>query len=370
MTPTLKIGILGTRGIPNTYGGFEQFAQYLSLGLIERGHKVWVYNSHNHPYKLSNYNGVNIIHCKDWEHKIGTAGQFIYDYNCIKDARNRDFDILLQLGYTSNSIWYFKWPRKAVNVLNMDGLEWKRSKYSKLTKRFLKYAEGLAAKNAEVLIADSVGIQAYLKSKYQKDSMYIPYGASVVEAQNSDVLQEYNIKPKEYYLLIARIEPENNIEMIIRGYLSSKKKHPLIIVGNSQNKFGQYLTEKYQDIDVRFVGAIYNQPTINTIRFYSSIYFHGHSVGGTNPSLLEAMACECNIAAHDNVFNKAILNDDAFYFSSAEKICQIIDETAGSPSVFVRTKNNIDKIQRFYTWDKIIDSYEKVFIGSFKSQNL
>src|ERR1700761_6832335 len=96
----MKIGILGTRGIPNRYGGFEQCAEYLALGLTARGHEVWVYNAHNHEYRASTWNGVNIIHCNDPEHKMGTAGQFIYDYNCIKDARKRGFDILLQLGYT------------------------------------------------------------------------------------------------------------------------------------------------------------------------------------------------------------------------------------------------------------------------------
>ena len=103
---TMKIGILGTRGITNTYGGFEQFAQYLSVGLVRRGHSVWVYNSSNHPYRERDYRGVNIIHCSDWEDRIGTAGQFVYDYNCLMDARRREFDVLLQLGYTSNSIFH------------------------------------------------------------------------------------------------------------------------------------------------------------------------------------------------------------------------------------------------------------------------
>ena len=102
----MKIGIAGTRGIPNAYGGFEQFAEYLGKGLTEKGHEVWVYNSSDHPYQGAEWNGVHIIHCKDPESSIGTAGQFLYDFFCIMDARKRDFDILLQLGYTSNSIWH------------------------------------------------------------------------------------------------------------------------------------------------------------------------------------------------------------------------------------------------------------------------
>ena len=129
----LKIGILGTRGIPNHYGGFEQFAEHLSVCLFQRGHDVAVYNSSLHPYKQNEWNGVQIIHCRDWEHKIGTAGQFFYDLNCINDARKRNFDVLLHLGYTSDSVWHWRWPKKTVNIINMDGLEWQRSKYNKPT---------------------------------------------------------------------------------------------------------------------------------------------------------------------------------------------------------------------------------------------
>ena len=107
----LKIGILGTRGIPNNYGGFEQFAEYLSLGLVQRGHDVYVYNSAKHPYQRKEWNDVQIIHCKDAESKLGTAGQFLYDLNCINDARRRHFDVLLHLGYTSDSIWHWRWPK-------------------------------------------------------------------------------------------------------------------------------------------------------------------------------------------------------------------------------------------------------------------
>ena len=121
----MKVAILGCRGIPNAYGGFEQFAQYLSEGLVNLGHSVSVYNAHNHPYQDEFWNGVKIIHIHDPEKKIGTIGQFIYDYNCIQDARNRDFDIILQLGYTSSSVWHKFLPKGVPILTNMDGLEWK-----------------------------------------------------------------------------------------------------------------------------------------------------------------------------------------------------------------------------------------------------
>ncbi|MEI9943367.1 MAG: DUF1972 domain-containing protein [Chitinophagaceae bacterium] len=136
-------------------GGFEQFAQYLSLGLARKGHEVYVYNSNRHPYRESEWNGVHNIHCRDEEHRLGTVGHFLYDLNCDNDSRKRNFDILLHLGYTSDSIWYWRWPGHCINMVNMDGMEWKRSKYNTITRRFLKLAESLAAKNAQVMIADS-----------------------------------------------------------------------------------------------------------------------------------------------------------------------------------------------------------------------
>jgi glycosyltransferase involved in cell wall biosynthesis len=326
----MKIGILGTRGIPNTYGGFEQFAQYLAKGLAEKGHIVFVYSSSSHPYQESTWNGIQIIHCNDPENRIGTAGQFIYDYNCLQDARKRDFDILLQLGYTSSSVWYRFWPKKAINIINMDGLEWKRTKYNNLTQKFLQWAEGLAARQGDVLIADSISIKEYIQTKYQKEAVYIPYGADIPESFSDSYLTGFSLQANQYYLLIARMEPENNVELIIRGYLESGHHYPLIIIGNTQNKYGQFLLKKYSSEFVQFPGAIYDQSKINALRHFSSIYFHGHSVGGTNPSLLEAMACGCNIAAHENVFNTAILGDCASYFFSAEDVKNIVNTSLKS----------------------------------------
>jgi glycosyltransferase involved in cell wall biosynthesis len=365
----MKIGILGTRGIPNYYGGFEQFAQYLAEGLFKKGHDVYVYNSSLHPYAGNKWNGVTIIRCKDLEDKIGTAGQFIYDFNCIRDARNRNFDVLLQLGYTSNAIWYWLWPKKSTNIINMDGLEWKRSKYNRITRWFLKFSEQLAARHGDILVADSLAIQEYLKAEYNRTSMYIPYGADVFEPKNSEALKKYDLQPDAYYMLMARMEPENNIEMIIKGYLASKKDYPLVIVGNAQNRFGTYLQIEYPSMKLIFTGAIYEFDFISTLRYYSAIYFHGHSVGGTNPSLLEALACHCNIVAHNNVFNKAILMDCADYFSNSQEVANIINDAHDIKIILERKKKNTDKVNTLYNWKKIIDEYEKLFFEAFVKEN-
>lgn len=364
----MKVGILGTRGIPNAYGGFEQFAQYLSQGLVNRGHSVWVYNSSAHPYKGPEWQGIHIIHCADWETRIGTAGQFIYDYNCLKDARKRDFDVLLQLGYTSNSIWHHIWPKRMLNVINMDGLEWKRSKYGPVTRRFLLRAEKWAATHGDVLVADSTGIRDYIREKYDKEAVFIPYGAEIPKDYQAAKLVQWGLRPGGYYLLMARMEPENNIEMVIRGWMASRKHRPMVLIGNPGNSFGQYLVKTYHDERLHFIGSIYDADTVNALRHFSALYLHGHSVGGTNPSLLEAMASGCAIAAHDNRFNHAVLNDQADYFSTAQDVTAILDRDEYPDVQDGWKEKNLEKVKKIYNWDKIIDQYESVLLkGSQRS---
>ena len=213
----MRIAILGTRGIPNNYGGFEQFAEYLSEGMVNAGHEVFVYTSHDHPYQEKTYKNVQLIHIQNPEQKTGTWGQFIYDFNCILDSRKRNFDVIYQLGYTSSSVWGFLLPSKACIVTNMDGLEWKRSKYGKMVQRFLKMAEKWAVKSSDFLVADSIGIQTYLKNKYNVSSTYFPYGTYLFEKPDNSALAVKDVKAFGYSMLIARMEPENNIEAIIKS---------------------------------------------------------------------------------------------------------------------------------------------------------
>lgn len=318
----MKIAIIGTRGIPNHYGGFEQFAEYLSVYLAQQNCEVYVYNSSDHPYQEKKFKGVNIIHCNDPEKKMGTIGQFIYDLNCILDSQKRDLDIILQLGYTSSSIWSFFFPKKPLIITNMDGLEWKRSKYNFFVRQFLKFAERLAVKYSDFLISDSEGIKKYIDKKYKKNSKYIAYGSKNVDDVDEAILTKYNVKKHEYHMLIARIEPENNIETILDGVAMSSSKITFLVIGDfTKNYFGKRIKNKYKDLkNIVFLGSIYNNYELNTLRFYSDLYFHGHSVGGTNPSLLEAMGSNTLIIAHNNIFNKAVLKENAYYFYEAEDV--------------------------------------------------
>jgi glycosyltransferase involved in cell wall biosynthesis len=353
----MKVAILGTRGIPNYYGGFEQCAEYLALGLIEKGVEVTVYNSHNHPYKESIWNGVKIVHCYDPESNLGTVGQFIYDLNCIINVRKANCDIIIQLGYTSSSIWGWLLPKNTVVTTNMDGLEWKRTKYSPLVKKFLRYAEKLGIKFSDHLISDSIGIQEYLRTKYGASSIYIAYGATVFKESNLTILDKYHLNINDYDMLVARLEPENSIDVILKGVSLSGSKRVFLVIGNHETPYGIYLKEKYQEIaTIKFIGGIYNINDLNNLRYYSHLYFHGHTVGGTNPSLLEAMASNALICANDNSFNRYILNEDAFYFKNEHDVANYIMNVQYIEYEHF-LESNRKKIENTYDWQIIVNQY-------------
>lgn len=364
---SIAIAIVGTRGIPNNYGGFEQCAEYLALGLVKRGFEVIVYNSHDHPYQEKEWYGVKIVHCYDPEHRLGTAGQFIYDLNCILDVRKRNCDVILQLGYTSSSVWGWLMPKNSVVTTNMDGLEWKRTKYSDKVKKFLLWAEKLGTRFSDHLISDSIGIQDYLKEKYNKESTFIAYGATLFENPQVAVLKDYNLVPYGYDMLIARLEPENSIEIILDGVADANINRPFLVIGKHNTSYGNYLKEKFAAYSqIQFVGGIYDINFLNNLRYYSNIYFHGHTVGGTNPSLLEAMASNSLMCANDNPFNRYILEDDAIYFKNASDVkTHLLEVQYDHGKYQLMIKNNNDKIANLYDWEIIVDQYAKHFLEVF-----
>jgi glycosyltransferase involved in cell wall biosynthesis len=356
---------MGTRGIPNFYGGFEQLAEHLAPGLVRAGHEVTVYNSHNHPFRGDSWEGVRIIHCYDPEYILGSAGQFIYDLNCLMDARRRNFDVILQLGYTSSSVWGQLFPPGTMVIYNMDGLEWQRSKYSRIARRFLLYAERLAVKYSDFYVTDSPVIQTYFREKYGLRSEYIAYGADIFDETDESILKDYKVRAGNYYLVMARMEAENNIATILEGFSASDTDRKILVVGNTSNKFGSRLKARFSnDPRIVFTGGIYEQKTIHALKLFSRMYFHGHSTGGTNPSLLEAMASKALIAAHDNVFNREVLGEDAIYFSTASDITYLIDNTPPGMLKGIMTRNNQQKIYRKFNWPDIIAKYERFILQS------
>ena len=368
----MKIAFVSIRGIPNNYGGFEQFAEYISVGLVEKGHEVTVYSPHYHPYKDAEYKGVRIKHIYSPEQWMGgSVGSFFYDYACLKDALTREsFDIIYEAGYTSIIPAYIRFNVKSVKrpifVTNMDGLEYKRTKFNKLVQKFIFWEERMAVKHSHYLIADNMGIKDYYKEKYGKECKFLAYGADVYDNYKEKYLEEFNLKAGQYYLLIARLEPENNIEMAIKGYLNSEEngKRPLIIVGKTNTPHGKELVNKYgREKGVKFVGGIYDFKKIDSLRHFSYAYFHGHSVGGTNPSLLEAMASGCFIFAHGNTFNRAVLKENAFYYHTDKQVTEYLNKISEIVNNYkkVYINNNIQVIKNEYSWEHLTDEHELYF---------
>lgn len=368
----MKIAFISTRGIPNNYGGFEQFAEYISVGLAKRGHEVTVYSPHFHPYKEKTYKGVRIKHIYSPETWMGSSlGSFFYDFASLRDALKRDnFDIIYEAGYTSivpAYIWFdvknIKYP---IFTTNMDGLEYKRTKFNKWVRKFVFWEERMTVKHSHYLIADNMGIYDYYKEKYGKESKFLAYGADVHDDYNPEYLKEFNLIPDSYYLLVARLEPENNIVMAIEGYLASKENgcKPLVIIGKTNTPHGKELVAQYgREKSIRFMGGIYDFKKLNSIRKFSFAYFHGHSVGGTNPSLLEAMASDCFILANDNIFNRAVLKNNAEYYHTVADVRELLNDI---DAVVARDKDNfingnLKEIRTEYSWEHLVDEHEKYF---------
>ena len=368
----MKIAFISTRGIPNNYGGFEQFAEYISVGLVRRGHEVVVYSPHFHPYQDPDYKGVRIKHIYSPEKWIGSSvGSFFYDFLSLHDALKKEkFDIIYEAGYTSivpAYIWFnvkrIKYP---LFTTNMDGLEYKRTKFNRWVQKFVFWEERMAVKHSHFLIADNMGIHDYYKEKYGKESKFLAYGADIHEDYDEGILKEFGLEADGYFIVVARLEPENNLFMAIEGYLASGQygKRPLVIVGKTNTPYGKHLVERYGgDRNIRFVGGIYDFRKLNSIRHYSYAYFHGHSVGGTNPSLLEAMASGCFILAHDNIFNRAVLGENALYYGSTDAAMEMLDGIDQAVSAYKKeyTGRNLEVIRRDYSWEKLVDEHEEYF---------
>jgi glycosyltransferase involved in cell wall biosynthesis len=355
----MKVAILGSRGIPNRYGGFEELAEKLAIGLADRGHEVVVYNPSDHPIKGWKHKGVQLVRVFNPEFILGSFGQFVYDLGASIHTLFSRPDIILQLGYTSSSVWFWVLPRKAKIITNMDGLEWKRSKYSRLVQKFLLRAEKWAGKHSHLLIADNPEIENYLHEKFVNQVIHIPYGADIPRSVKHKTLAKYGVEDGKYNLLIARLEPENHIEEILDGVKASDSNETLLVIGNTKNSFGLRMRRKFRpEKRIVFLEGIYDKEELNALRFHSRLYFHGHSVGGTNPSLLEAMACSCFIVAHQNPFNKSVLGRNAWYFSNSEGVTAFIDkkQLASTRSNFI--KRNVSTVRDKFNWRIIIEQYE------------
>jgi rhamnosyltransferase len=368
------IAIIGSRGIPNRYGGFEKFTEILSTELVKKGKKVYVSCEYAPEPKISEFKGVDLFYFPIKAPKMTLLRilyEFLYDAYALFWA-SRKADTVYMLGYSAALLFFIPKLFGKELLVNPDGMEWKRSKFNQLVKSLLKLSENIAVFWADKMIADSKAIKKYLDNKYDIDSIFIPYGASKINkiSWNPEILPEtiknLKINPS-YYLVVARLEPENNIEMIIEGYLKSKTLKPLIVVGDFadpdyEKSIAEIIEGSPEDKRIVFTGGIYDLELLNMLRQNCYAYLHGHSVGGTNPSLLEGMISKNLIIAHDNAFNEEVCCNNALYFKDPYEVSAKIELIEKYPQNYFEFKNSIYKrAKEDYSWDRVINQYDILF---------
>jgi glycosyltransferase involved in cell wall biosynthesis len=357
----VRIAILGTRGVPARYGGFETAAEEIGLRLVERGHDVVVY-CRNPGQVQTSYRGMELVNLPAARVKaletISHTGLSAV-HSIALDGPDVAF-----LFNAANALYIplFRSARIPVAV-HVDGLEWRRAKWGKGGTSYYRWAEARSTRWAQAVIADSRGIVDHLLTEHGVIATYIPYGAPVV-APHPTRLSEIGLAPLEYHLVVARFEPENNVREIVKGYVSSACSKPLVVVGDAAYGDGyrrEILQAGQRDPRVRFLGSVWDQDLLDALYCGAASYVHGHSVGGTNPSLLRAMGAGAPVIAHRVAFNEEVARDNGRYFACPEEValeCELVEsdpDSACSRGLAGRS----DVIER-YQWDEVADQYEKL----------
>lgn len=366
-----NIAILGTRGIPNRYGGFERFAEVLACELAQSGFVMYVLKptGNRKENTILYQRGVYVVPIYTNPLLPKNLQTVIYDFKSLLWFAQGKCSIALECGH-SFSFWlpFFSASVKRRIVINMDGLEHKREKWNFFGKTFLQITEKLAVKSSCGIICDHPEIAEYIHNKYNRFTEYIPYGAYLPGKPNtSGQINKYNLVENDYCLVIARITPENNLEMVCKCFI--KNDYTLAIVGNISGKYAEQLQKRFNKKNIRFLGDIYEQDTLNALRSLCKYYIHGHSVGGTNPSLLEAMACGCRIIAHDNPFNRYVLDENALFFRDQSELTEIINhKSISTPDWEIFSKKNIQRLGNEYNWAIVTDMYKVQILKMISEQ--
>lgn len=359
-----RIAILGSRGIPARFGGFETCAEQLAVRLVRRGCRVTVFCEGGDTPAPAVYQGVRLryVRTPDIVGLRSIWADLVAILACL-----RGYDQVYMLGY--HAAFTFVLPRLfGVDFwVNMDGLEWRRAKWSHAAKVYLRLSEGLAARLARHLIADAGAIGSHLATCYPGCAdkvQVISYGVEVPPPAPARLLDRWGLAPRCYDLVVCRLEPENHVLEIIRGWRAAQRACPLVIVGDHQNnsRYVQALLREAGE-DVRFIGTVYEPESLVALRQGCRVYLHGHSVGGTNPSLLEAMACGNRVVARDNPFNREVLGDLGRYFSDADGVSARLGELAQDTVGETIAAAMIARVRERYDWDDITDRYIAVFSG-------
>lgn len=362
---TLRIAILGSRGIPAHYGGFETFAEQLSTRMARHGHRITVFCERTNGPRVSEHDDVRLqrVHTLP----LGPLRTVLYDVASLARAL-RGFDAIYMLGY--GAAWAFPIARAAgvPLVVNMDGVEWRRSKWSRPARAYLRWMEAWAVRTATAVVADSGQIRRHLEQRHGPlpHCHMIPYGASPLPAPPArELVDRLGLVPGEYDLVVCRLEPENHVQEIVRGHTASRTPRRLVVVGPLADT--RHVRRLRREADraargVRWLGGVYDPALLSALRFHARVSIHGHSVGGTNPSLLEALAAGSGVIAHDNEYNREVLGPSADYFRNEASLRDVLMRLDRDPDSILPTATRARAIiEERYRWSAIVNEYEALF---------
>lgn len=360
----MKISIMGTRGVPAAHGGFETFAEFLALYLVDRGWDVTVYcqkdSGEDGFVEIDRWKGVNRVSIVVL--REGAMGTILFDWRSILHASRSNPGVVLTLGYNT-ALFCLPYRFKGIrNLINMDGLEWKRDKWKWYERLWLWGNERAGCILGDHLIADHPEIANHLATRVSRRKIAtIPYGANRVLAAPTEYLDAYGVSPGRYAVVIARPEPENSLYEIVESFSRRQRGYKLLVLGRYTPEVNDFHKKVMAaaSAEVVFAGAIYDKVIVDSLRFHALAYVHGHRVGGTNPSLVEALGAGSAVMAHDNSFNKWVAGDAGAYFSDADQCAQLFDRLSdGTLDVEQLKKNSIRRFDSEFKWNDVLGRYE------------
>ncbi|GAB2590320.1 glycosyltransferase [Microlunatus antarcticus] len=357
----MRVAMVGTRGVPARYGGFETCVEEVGRRLVEAGHEVVVYCRPPEGEKAGDqpdeYLGMQLVHLPAVRHRVLETLSHTAVSMMHRSISEADVAIVFNAG---NAPLIPVLRAHGIPVAtHVDGLEWRRSKWSKVGRRYYRAVEALAVRWSDALIADAVGIADYYRTEFAAPTELIAYGAPILTDPGHDRIGELGLEPKGYHLVVARFEPENHVLEIVRGHVASNAELPLVVVGSSP--YGEDYTAEIEaaaNDNVRLLGAVWDQTQLDQLYANALSYVHGHSVGGTNPSLLRATGAGAYVIAYDCIFNREVLNGDGDYFSSPEELAALLEASEREPEQAVALGSFAREAIRRYDWDDVARRYE------------
>jgi exopolysaccharide biosynthesis polyprenyl glycosylphosphotransferase len=362
-TPRLRVAMVGTRGVPARYGGFETAVEEIGRRLVARGHEVTVYSRKDEKGSRppSEHLGMDIVTLPAL--RLRSAETLSHSVlSSLHVLLSRRHDAVFVFNSANAVLLPLLRARRLPVAVHVDGLEWRRAKWAGSGARYYRRAESLAVRWADALIADAPGIAEYYDQEFGAETELLSYGAPVLDDLADDGLDELGVARQKFHLVVARFEPENHVDLIVRGYRESTATYPLVVVGGAP--YSDEYTAAIRDIAasddrIRLVGSVWDQEQLNQLYGHALLYLHGHSVGGTNPSLLRAMGAGAAVGAYDVRFNRDVIGGDGWFFSDETDIARLVEAAETNPDRCWAYGTSLQaQVAAHHRWDAVADGYE------------